>query len=643
MTRQVTDNLYIELDYYYPEEYYAYEAEAAADMAAEATVACDVGVIRSAASVITVETQVAAAISHIEGADLFAFSEALLDIEVQLIRDNNVQATAVFDTATDGRLFRDILADGESLFDIDVVNQRSREAIMETQAAFSFDVVQDVVKDANSDLISSFGDMDVTADKFAGQVISLDSDTDQDIIYTRVREFQTPLGPYRVPREVTLIGDPNIDINIKQVGIASISFDGSTDHLSVAYAPEFRYKSSSQTIEMWIYTKENRTSNISGVVTPTLISQSTGSGFTGTTWNWAFGPRADGRVVLLWRSPNQTWTELDDRVLPLNTWAHIAWTYDVVTDRNRIFINGVPGGNFSLRTRDVLTNDVPIRIGFSGSEYFGNVDELRISNTVRYTTNFTPPTTPFANDLNTLLLIHGEPVIEDDGGKPPPFMETTLVVDTGTIKPAFSEMNSQASAAAGINAIFDHRSALTSAASLSCIISHIEGADIVAEGFAELSADVGVIRQGQSDLITDSTLEVDVGVIKQAASDALAEVSFESLVGVVKPGSAEMSAEATVAADALRILPVIIDLTAETSSVVSVTRVVSFSMVLESSFVPIIANPTPIYGADIEMYVEGFALSTGFIYHINEQVYKIPRENRSWTILAENRTAKIRR
>jgi hypothetical protein len=45
VTRQATDNLYIELDYYYPEEYYTYEAEAAGAITAQAAVSCDFDVI----------------------------------------------------------------------------------------------------------------------------------------------------------------------------------------------------------------------------------------------------------------------------------------------------------------------------------------------------------------------------------------------------------------------------------------------------------------------------------------------------------------------------------------------------------------------------------------------------------------------
>lgn len=45
MSRQVTDNLYIELDYFTPEEYYTYEAVALSNIDCESTLDCDAGVI----------------------------------------------------------------------------------------------------------------------------------------------------------------------------------------------------------------------------------------------------------------------------------------------------------------------------------------------------------------------------------------------------------------------------------------------------------------------------------------------------------------------------------------------------------------------------------------------------------------------
>ena len=52
------------------------------------------------------------------------------------------------------------------------------------------------------------------------------------------------------------------------------------------------------------------------------------------------------------------------------------------------------------------------------------MDEIRISNTARYTANFTAPTQAFVNDANTLLLLHmdgtnNSTVFIDDNGVAP--------------------------------------------------------------------------------------------------------------------------------------------------------------------------------------------------------------------------------
>ena len=96
----------------------------------------------------------------------------------------------------------------------------------------------------------------------------------------------------------------------------------------------------------------------------------------------------------------------------LSTWYHIAAV------RNgadlKLFVDGTQIGS----TLDVSTNATPA--GGSGASFIGcrrpnldrffngHMDEVRVSDTARYTANFTPATSAFTPDTNTKLLMHFE-------------------------------------------------------------------------------------------------------------------------------------------------------------------------------------------------------------------------------------------
>ena len=91
---------------------------------------------------------------------------------------------------------------------------------------------------------------------------------------------------------------------------------------------------------------------------------------------------------------------------PLNTWTHIAATYDGV--RSNVYVGGVLSNSMTATTTAMLfTPTRSVAVGTSGFYNLnGNLADVRVSNVARYTdSSYTVPTAPFATDSSTLLLL----------------------------------------------------------------------------------------------------------------------------------------------------------------------------------------------------------------------------------------------
>jgi hypothetical protein len=137
MTRQVTDNLYIELDYFTPEEYYTYEAAAAAALSSSATMSVTGDKIVEAQAAMSATFTQSASITHIEGVDLFAFTDAALSAQVDRLRDGNIAVSAVFNAAIDVSRIVQVNADESAEFTFTTTVVRSRDSASSLEAAFS--------------------------------------------------------------------------------------------------------------------------------------------------------------------------------------------------------------------------------------------------------------------------------------------------------------------------------------------------------------------------------------------------------------------------------------------------------------------------------------------------------------------------
>lgn len=92
-----------------------------------------------------------------------------------------------------------------------------------------------------------------------------------------------------------------------------------------------------------------------------------------------------------------------------NTWTHIAMTRS--GSNVYCFVNGVLGATIAVSTSNIFYNSQFFRIGaFNGTGGFvGYVDEFRVQRAIcQWTSGFTPSTSPYTTDKNTVLLFHFE-------------------------------------------------------------------------------------------------------------------------------------------------------------------------------------------------------------------------------------------
>jgi hypothetical protein len=111
----------------------------------------------------------------------------------------------------------------------------------------------------------------------------------------------------------------------------------------------------------------------------------------------------EGRLTF-WLSSNQGWFfNQNGSGLQAGQWYHVAASYS--NGSARTFVNGVSSTATSVST---LSQGPSLSMGgFSGYAFFaGDMDEIRISNVVRYSSDFSRPTTAFVPDANTLGLWH---------------------------------------------------------------------------------------------------------------------------------------------------------------------------------------------------------------------------------------------
>lgn len=186
---------------------------------------------------------------------------------------------------------------------------------------------------------------------------------------------------------VTAVGNAQVDTAQSKFGGASGLFDGTGDYLSVPAHSSFDLGTGAFTVEFWVRFNAT-TANQALVSTPGYYT-------VGKNGNWLI--RADTGLSSI------TWVSYDGQsnsavvtgtvALSTATWYHVAVVRNGSTIT--IYVDGVSKGSGTDSKGLSDGSDGGLRIAGGNSynnELNGWMDDLRLSDVARYTTNFTPPT-----------------------------------------------------------------------------------------------------------------------------------------------------------------------------------------------------------------------------------------------------------
>ena len=180
-----------------------------------------------------------------------------------------------------------------------------------------------------------------------------------------------------------------------KIGTGMGAFDGSGDYLSLATADKeiWNWGTSAYTVEGWV----NTTSQ-----TSQFIWHGAGSG---NSVGFRVRVQADGKI-----NANEQ-VSGDHEFISSSTVDDGNWHHWAVSREQgryaQLYIDGTLEATNSQNYNTDNTNEQYIGMKYGGNEPFnGYMDEMRVSRVARYTTNFTPSTTAFKDDKDTVLLLH---------------------------------------------------------------------------------------------------------------------------------------------------------------------------------------------------------------------------------------------
>ena len=195
------------------------------------------------------------------------------------------------------------------------------------------------------------------------------------------------------PKTLSRFGDSQLSTAQKKFGTASILLDGTEDNVKVPTDEDFGFGTANWCLEAFI-----RPGSVSGIqrifdlrdnsatdTAPTMY-------LNGTTLHYAVGNTS----------------QISGGTLATGTFYHVAVARNNGT--TKLFLDGTELGTYTDSNDYGTTKPVIIGSDYQAGPtqaFNGHVDEVRISKaSARFTAGFTPTTTEYSSDINTVLLLH---------------------------------------------------------------------------------------------------------------------------------------------------------------------------------------------------------------------------------------------
>lgn len=188
-----------------------------------------------------------------------------------------------------------------------------------------------------------------------------------------------------------ILTNNNVTLNTqyKKFGNSSFHFSGS-NNLQVTPSKTFNFKNGDWTFDAWVYLRRQNNDSFF------FSGATTGSLFIGLNVSDGYLNFGIGRAGIAWDNTYSLGIRNTSYLNNSSQWYHLA----VVKSSNKVyfFVNGqLKSTQDNVQSYSMLNGECDI--GSQGSAYYfnGYIDELRISNVARWTSNFSVPTTAYTD------------------------------------------------------------------------------------------------------------------------------------------------------------------------------------------------------------------------------------------------------